>query len=249
MGIQWGAKLHYASANSETTGATKKEHSALGLGLGIIMGHLEASVNLGLSDESKVGNADGDKFDNTGVEVAVGYGLGDLTVFAEYDSDTIKYKNGTAAEIKSTRNAIEVGVAKTHEISSTARVTCALEFHSTKSKDTPASGDPTEKTDTSLPLELTFETEANTWLTLRGSVSQPIFINNTETKTGATTSKSTESNKTMVNAGATLSFGKLKLDGSIGTTGGTRGSGAVGTKQGVLALDNLMARVGVHYWF
>jgi len=238
MGVQWGARLHYASNNNEVSGSPKAEQSALGLGLGIVMGDLEASANLGLSDESKEGAAAGAKFDNTGMDVNLSYGLGDMTVFAGYDADTIKYVSGTgAAEVKSERTTLEAGVAKTHEVSSTARVTAALSYKNVKSTDTPATGTATEVTTNQLPLWLTYEAEANSWLTLRGSVGQAVIVNTEETKT-ATTDKKTQPNQTAVNAGATLSFGKLKVDGSIGTT-----------TAGRLNLDTVMTRVGVHYWF
>ncbi|MBT7610219.1 MAG: hypothetical protein HN576_10710 [Bacteriovoracaceae bacterium] len=244
MGVQWGANVHYASNSNEPGGAAlKREQSALGLGLGMIMGDLTASVNLGLSDESKEDGATaGTKFDNTGMEVNFGYGLGDLQLFAEYDKDTVKFTNGTGvAEIKTERTELVVGLAKTHEVSSTARITAAVAYSSVNGKDTPATGTATEVKNTNLPVTLTFETEANSWLTLRGSASQSVLINSTETVT-ATTTKLTNADTTAVNAGATLSFGKLKVDGSIGA-----GTGAA--KAGVLTLNTAMARVGVHYWF
>jgi hypothetical protein len=245
MGVQWGANVHYTSNSSEPAApALKQEQSGLGLGLGMIMGDLDASVNLGLSDESKEGAAVGATWNNTGMEVNLGYNLGDLRVFAEYDKDTVKYKVNTAtAEIEATNTAMVFGVAKTHEVSSTARITAAVMYTSNKGKDTDVSAVTTEVTNTQLPVALTFEAEANSWLTLRGSVSQAVIINSTETKLTASTSKATNPNDTSVNAGATLSFGKLKIDGSIGngTTGNTQG--------GKLNLDTVMTRVGVHYWF
>ena len=92
----------------------------------------------------------------------------------------------------------------------------------------------------SFPLTLGFEADATSWLVLRGSVSQNVLINKTETKG---VSKGTQANQTSVNAGATLNFGKLKVDGSIGNAAGT------GNQTGVLKTDDLLTRVGVHYWF
>jgi hypothetical protein len=63
--------------------------------------------------------------------------------------------------------------------------------------------------------------------------------------------KKSLANSTLVNAGMTLKFGKVEIDGNIGTTGSNRGTGTVGnnTNAGVLALDNLESRVGMTYNF
>jgi hypothetical protein len=66
--------------------------------------------------------------------------------------------------------------------------------------------------------------------------------------------KTTLANSTTVNAGMTLRFGKLDLDGNISTTGAGRSQTAatgtgVDSKKGVLALDNLETRVGLTYKF
>ena len=62
--------------------------------------------------------------------------------------------------------------------------------------------------------------------------------------------KKTISNSTIVNAGATLKFKDLELDGLIGATPASRtGSLGSNTNGGVLALDNLETRVGLTYKF
>lgn len=65
-----------------------------------------------------------------------------------------------------------------------------------------------------------------------------------------TNGKRTLPNSTTVNAGATLAFGKLSVDGLVGATSGSR-TGTVGTatNNGALALDNLETRVAVTYKF
>ena len=77
--------------------------------------------------------------------------------------------------------------------------------------------------------------------------SQNVLIGSTETETtGATTNGKSVSdvNTTRVNLSATLNFGKLMVDGVIGTD-----SPANGANTGRLNLDQVMTRVGVHYWF
>ena len=93
-----------------------------------------------------------------------------------------------------------------------------------------------------LPVTFGFEADATSWLTLRGSVGQNVILNNR--KNGA--NKSSDANTTTVNGGATLNFGKLAVDGLVGTTSS---AGVAGTKNGVLSTSNLLTRVGVTYNF
>lgn len=118
-----------------------------------------------------------------------------------------------------------------------------------------------------IPLTLGYEAKANEWLTLRGSVVQNLYgarDNKNINNTGATgsqlnpvasslittlyggTGKSTIANSTEVNAGATLTFGQLSVDGLIGTT---NAAGTAATRTGVLSLSNLETSVAATYKF
>lgn len=124
-----------------------------------------------------------------------------------------------------------------------------------------------------VPVVVGYEAKANSWLTLRGSVKHNLmgtaegknlssylgtFGNhlqaavaknyNATTTTGYLNGKTTISNSTEVNAGASLEFGKLVVDGFVGTTAGSR-TGNNNTKSGVLSTDNLLTRVGMTYSF
>ena len=118
-----------------------------------------------------------------------------------------------------------------------------------------------------LPLIIGYEAQATEWLTLRGSVVQNIWgqqDNKNVTNYGATgtrlnkaastlisqiyggSGKKTLANSTAVNAGATLTFGQLSVDGLIGTTNTI---GTANTKVGTLSFANLETSVGVTYKF
>lgn len=118
-----------------------------------------------------------------------------------------------------------------------------------------------------VPVTLGYEAKATEWLTLRGSVIQNLFgqkdnknidnagatgtqlnpiIRSLLTQTYGSTGKATIANSTTVNAGATLAFGELTIDGLIGTTGTT---GTASSKTGILSLANLETSVGVTYKF
>jgi len=107
-----------------------------------------------------------------------------------------------------------------------------------------------------LPLNVGFETEVFSWLTARATVSQNLAALNHEFRNehSGTTNylksgvRLRPLGSTDVNAGATLEFGKLKVDGLVGTT--VAGGGpSTATRRGVLALDQLLTRVGASYWF
>lgn len=116
-----------------------------------------------------------------------------------------------------------------------------------------------------IPVTLGYEAKATDWLTIRGSVVQNLYgtrdnknIDNyatTGTRLNKVASglikaiyggsgKSTLANSTAVNAGATLNFGQLSVDGLIGTTGST---GTASSKTGILSASNLETSVGVTY--
>jgi len=119
-----------------------------------------------------------------------------------------------------------------------------------------------------VPVIIGYEAKATEWLTLRGSVVQNIYgqkdnknIDNYGSSTSTRvnkvasglisqiyggTGKSTIANSTAVNAGATLTFGNLAIDGLVGTTGTT---GTASSKTGVLSLANLETSVGMTYKF
>lgn len=126
-----------------------------------------------------------------------------------------------------------------------------------------------------IPLTIGYEAKATDWLMLRGSVVQNIWgvrdnknVNNAGatgtrlnkvaqgliTKLYGGTGKSTITNSTSVNTGATLMFGQLSIDGLIGVTSAS-GASVVSAadssppKKGVLSLSNLETSVAATYKF
>ena len=239
MGVQWGAKLHYANAKDES-GAFTKKNSALGLGLGVVSGDAEGYLNLDLSDKSDGGSAAADQWKaKPSYLIGGSYKWSSITFFASYEATKYDETVSAVTTTKKTSN-ITVGAGRVHEINPTARV--ITDAHLTMSDDTNITA--TGKTKSSaLPVTLGFEADATSWLTARGNVHQNVIIGQTKSVAGKTT---TTANSTTVDAGATLNFGKLKVDGSVGTTGT---AGADGTKKGVLSTSNLLSRVGVTYNF
>ena len=115
-----------------------------------------------------------------------------------------------------------------------------------------------------IPLTIGYEGKVTEWLTFRGSVVQNLYgqrNNQNEASLNPVAKgllvssygadgKATIANSTAVNAGATLTFGNLSIDGLIGTTDESRtGTIGTGTNKGVLSLDNLLTTVGINYKF
>ncbi len=240
MGVKWGAKVHYAGSKDET-GTFEKKNSAFGLGLGLVAGSAEGYVDLTLSDKSTGATAAAAHQWKQKPSFVVGgsYAWEGTTFFANYTSS--KYEVTTTATATTKDSGINVGAGRIMEINPTARIFTDVTLKMT-TNEVAAGKTKTNK----LPVTLGVEAEATSWLTLRGSVAQNVILNDTKNTAGK---KSSTTNSTDVNAGATLNFGKLKVDGVIGTTGGNRGTGTVGSEQGVLATDNLLTRVGVTYMF
>lgn len=126
-----------------------------------------------------------------------------------------------------------------------------------------------------VPVTIGYEAKATDWLVIRGSVVQNLWgtkNNKNVNNAGATgtqlnkvgqaliskiyggTGKSTLANSTSVNAGATLVFGQLSIDGLIGTTSAAGASVVSATdsnppKTGILSLSNLQTSVAATYKF
>jgi hypothetical protein len=111
-----------------------------------------------------------------------------------------------------------------------------------------------------LPVTVGYETRVQEWLTLRGSVTQNIWSGEDNKGVNAASAnisnaikgaykngKKTTANSTNVNAGATLHFGNLAVDGAIGTDLTTTTNST--SDAGVLRTDTLLTRVGVTYSF
>ena len=235
-GMQWGARLHYASGKDDT-GAVKKKNSAYGVGLGMVMGAAEGYANVDIADKSEGGTAAGDEYKvKPSFTIGGSYDWSGYTFFAEVSNGKVEEKvAATTTETKAMD--VRVGAGRIWEINPTARVLADASFV----YETEKTGGTKDKF-MGLPVTFGFEADATSWLTLRGSVGQNVILNNR--KVAGT--KSTDANTTTVNGGATLNFGKLAVDGLVGTTSST---GTAGSKTGVLSTSNLLTRVGVTYNF
>jgi hypothetical protein len=253
MGVKWGARLHYAGGKDEaTTANVSKKNTAYGIGLGVVAGAIEGYANVDISDKSEGAAASGDEWKlKPSYLVGGSFTWTDYTFFASYENTKAEQKlitGSTTAKTIAKTSAIVAGAGRTMEINPTARVFGDVKVSIASSEDTTGGAAAGKTKVNTLPVTFGMEADATSWLTLRGSVVQNLFLNETKDVNGK---KKTNANSTTVAAGATLNFGKLKVDGLIGTTPASRqGTTITGdTNQGVLTTDNLMSRVAVSYWF
>lgn len=248
-GTRWGMSVFYTNTSEEVSvsgNGFEKKQFAYGLKIGANWNNFETYLHLDLADESEGSTVAGSRWEaDFGGTFGMGYSVYGVKLFAELDRAGYEY---STANTKSdyTQDRYLVGAGWTSEVASGARV--FLDFYASLLDTEIKSGAKTKSRQ--VPITIGFEVDANSWLVLRGSIKQDSFGNSKN----AQGLESSNRNSTDVAAGATLNFGKLKVDGVIGTTGASRepstvGSSGVNTKQGILSLDNALARVSASYWF
>lgn len=150
---------------------------------------------------------------------------------------------------------IELGWGRAESVSSTSTLFYSL---SVKKVDVELElAKKVEVNNTSIPLVLGYEVEANSWLTLRGAIrhnvwgvkdnknfnSANIVARNLVKDVYGDVGKGSIPNSTVVTAGASLTFGDLSVDGMIGT------NNAASKTDGDLHLDRFMTTVAMTYLF
>ncbi|MCE3013843.1 MAG: hypothetical protein LW878_12325 [Proteobacteria bacterium] len=256
-GVKWGASLLYASSEDKRTTATAaaatdaKENNSMRARLGASQGNWDAFANISLTNEVKLVN--GDKFEgNLGYQLGGSYMLNSYSLIANYSSFTA---DGTVSGDKKevSLEQMEVGVGRATKLNDKTQLFTKITYRSTtaENKRVTAAGNGNnlsvkKNESTAIPVVIGLEHDAASWLTLRGSVGQNVFINEVK---GA--EKNSDTSTTVVNAGATLKFGDLSVDGVIGnSTAGTDGATTLSENtNGTIRLDTLMSRVSMTYRF
>lgn len=243
-GVEWGVRLHRAANDNKTTGGTEKNYENMNIGLGILMGDLGAYANFSFKDEAEYdGTTVGSKWEGEYLNIGANYKMMDWTFYADYNKVGSEYNTGVsgAALQDGSTTTLTVGAGHIKEISSTSRWMADVSFKSIKGEEN-TTNQADEQTQTQLPVNIGFETDATSWLTVRASVKQNFFLNDSEVKDGntgtTTTTETSGSESTAVAAGMTLNFGKFMIDGTLETT-----------TSGKLNANQWMSNVSVHYWF
>lgn len=264
-GLKWGANLGYAKSSNDirTQGASTE---SMRTRLGVISGDTQAYANINLLNNAKGTNGAGAKFEgDMGYQVGVIQAWNGNTLFADYRSFDATRTTTNKKDIGLKR--LEVGIGHVERLNDKTSLFTKASYVNAKVDNEAAAGSTfaagagcgtgnaaiacEEYKTSQVPVVVGLETEATSWLTLRGSVGTVVW--------GSEEDKSNErsiQNATIINAGATLKFGELSVDGVIGNNDGTTGTAfgnasgnAANGTNGQLRTDTLMSRVSMTYRF
>ncbi|MGZ3691606.1 MAG: hypothetical protein ACXVAX_08885 [Pseudobdellovibrio sp.] len=236
--MNWAGTLVYS--NYDDKKADNKENS-LGVRFGARAANWDAAVRVGLASTVDLGGV-GKYTGATAIGVNGGYQMDSIYWVGNVATSGFKVENTAGVEqLKFTGTQYAVGAETTVKKDSTALMYGA-KIAMTDTKAT-AGGSDVKNTSTTLPVWISVEADAASWLTLRGSVTQTVLIDSTKQETtpvaGGTDSEfSPGTNNTTVAFGAGLKFNKVTVDGTLSTA----------TTQ-VLNSNSLLTQVGMSYWF
>ncbi len=235
--------LVYSKFENKKAGSEQKE-SSMGLKFGATGANWTGALLVGLTDtwEAGTGATLNDYKGKTSITATGGYDvMSDLYVYGGLS--TGGYKSTVATVSVTDYDIMTVNVGALSKIKKDATeffYGIGLAYSSEKEKAT-AGFENTIK-QTHMPLIIGLEAEANSWLTLRGSVTQNLLlVDSSKDETAPSTTNSETSpglNTTTLAAGAGLKFNKVSVDGSI-LTGATQ----------TINSGNLLAQVGLTYAF
>jgi len=260
-GVKWGANLLYASGKDESVSS---KDQAIATRFGVIGSGWDAHLNVSLS--SKAERTDATVLQEfkgkLGVHTGGSYNVGEGKVFGYVKTYGWDQRKTDATTISGDFTSYYLGYGRDMTVNGSDKL-----FASVAAKKTDINIEYVTKAEVRnlvVPLTLGYEAKATEWLTLRGSVVQNLYgqKDNQGLTTGVNgpnataagvvaatygaNGKATIANSTEVNAGATLNFGQLSIDGLVGTTGTT---GTAGSRKGVLSASNLLTRAGLTYKF
>lgn len=228
--MTWGANFFYLASNLKTKRALgggaandvqNSKANAMGVSVGATNGTWDASLVLGLSGKASF-EATGAMVVNTAPALAAGNEVtftskSNMKLMAGYTSDTLYYygsygMSGGKLELAGNEAAdaektnIRLGVINSHKKDGTDFFYgIAYDMETTKEKI----GD-TQTDTTKLPLIVGVEAEANSWIVLRGSLTQSFpLLGSKKVKGGET---DTLADDTSVAAGAAFKFNKFTMD-------------------------------------
>ena len=235
-GMTWAGSIYYSAAGGDA------KESSMAISLGAMSDEFEVYLRQGLSNTAEY-TTSGEagitrKFKgNGGTSIGGAYHMGDYTVFADYKGgghDLENATNGVPIPVgegtvsdrsgKYEGTNIVLGISQQTKFEEKAFVFWAVEYMSVGTKAKSAVGNVEHNmTTTRLPFTVGMESPLSTWLTVRGSLRQSIFLDEQKTEvkgTSTTTSKAAQGGST-VNVGLSFIFDKVSIDGtlSVGETG------------------------------
>ena len=258
-GLKWGANVGYSSSSKGgPTGDAEQE--SLRTRLGVIAGDIEGYANINIMNSAE--DTAGNKFEGKlGYQVGAIYSLNDYRIFADYRSFDAEGDTTIGNKEDIGLSQLQVGAGRATRLNDKATLFTKAQFVMANAENdravlagaagsfqgacSAATAAACEEYETmQVPVVIGLEYDAATWLVLRASVGQVVWGTEEDA-----TNKRTVQDSTLVNAGATLKFGELSLDGVIGNSNATGAVAGTSTTAGTLRTDVLMSRVGMTYRF
>lgn len=235
--MTWAATLVYSNYNDKVNDV---KETSTGLRLGALMGAWDFSLGLGLGNTAKTSTID---FKGTsGISAYAGYMMDSTYLFGEVVLAGAKMSVSGNEVTKVDQTKITLGaVESVKKDGNEFFYGASLVSLNRKNNKTAAAADDEKVTELSLPFIVGLEAEATSWMTLRGSLTQTVFLDNSKTETNgtATTELAPGDNNTVAAFGTGLKFNKVTVDGSFqGLVAGQNLNG-----------DTLLTTVGLTYMF
>lgn len=229
--INWGAGLFYVSNNfkNNTTFSSstenlvaKKKQDIMGLLVSAGNGTWDAQLRQGLGGKTELDIASNTIVNLTGAtkltvestnstRLSGGYMMDTMYFYGAVEMGAAEAKTQTTTLADGETSNIKVGVVNTHKKDG-VDFFYGAEIQSNMTKNKTA---PTSKTESTLvPLLVGVEADVNSWMTLRGSLTQNLGLLSSTKSTGGSASSVTDS--TATNVGAGFKWGKATVDVVMG---------------------------------
>ncbi|WP_413289060.1 hypothetical protein [Bdellovibrio sp. HCB337] len=223
--MAWGLGLGYSNSDRKAAG----KQSSMGLNAGMRMGAWDAALVLGLTDTAEVGTDEWKGKSN--VDLRGGYTMESWYFYGKYAMGGGKYTAATVTAADLDASTIEVGAINSTKVEG-GEFFYGVAYQMNKDEDKTAA---TKTEETVLPVTVGIEADAASWLTLRGSITQPVLLGSVKSTPGDTV---TVANDTTVAAGAGIKFNKFTLDATL-----------AGSTTGTINGNSLLANAGLTYNF
>lgn len=240
-GVLWGLQVSHASFTDEQA-TNDIEGSVMRTKVGAISGNIEGHLDFTLTDTAKEDSSK-EVAVKSAYDLHVAYNLrSDAKAYLRYMAMELEEKEAGTEDYKS--SLMEIGYGRVRSLNNKASLNYSVAYQTTTKENTDFST-ATEVKTMKLPMVMGLEYRAKDWLTVRGSVSQNL-LSEEENDAG---DKKTTANSTVVNAGMSLHFGDLTIDGLVGNTTGAAMGESTASGNGTLRTDALMTRVSATYKF
>lgn len=228
--------------------APNEKENSLGFRAGMRMGAIDADLGVGLGNTYQ--NDTSGKYTGTlGVILGAGIWFDTLYVSGNFTQAGFKDENAAGTETKKfASTSISANILESIKKDGNDFF-YGVGLSSDSYKETV---NDTKITSLNMPFVIGMEQKATSWLTLRGSITQSVLINNYKAENAGpgNAEYGPGKNNTSVAIGAGLNFDKVTLDGTLkGLTTTVLPTGTTATANQELSGNTLLGSVGLTYMF